>query len=277
MSFQPAIPIGGNAGWAFLQRTRESQEAAFQEGSAIKRDVDYFRENIGSITTAEQLVGDRRIMSVALGAFGLDDDLPNKFFIQKVLQEGTLNDEAFANKLSDKRYRAMSEAFGFELQPANTQISTFADKIISQYQTRQFEIAVGNQDENMRLALGVERELENLLGSENSEDGYWFTVMATPPLRAVFEGALRLPSSLGSIDIDKQLDILKNKAQSVFGDSSVSQFASSEKQEDLIRRFLVSSETANIGTSTVRGSVALSLLQTSQAPAQSNPIIPITL
>ncbi len=266
MTFQPTIPLSGNAGWAFLQRTRDIQQEAFLQAPALKRDTDYFRENISNVTTAAELVDDRRLLTVALGAFGLDDDLPNKFFIQKVLEEGTLDPESFANKLSDKRYAQLSEAFGFDLQPPNSALSTFADQIISQFEVRQFEIAVGEQDESMRLALGVEREIAALVASDTTDDGLWFTVMANPPLRSVFEGALRLPSELGALDVDRQLEILKDKSLSVFGDSSVRQFEDPEKQEELIRRFLFSSEAAGVGASTIRGSVALSLLQTAASP-----------
>ena len=90
MSYTPAIPLSGYAGWAFLKRTMPTQQASFNAAPQNKRDEDYFREKIGTINTAEQLVNDRRLLRVALGAFGLDKDINNKFFIQKVLQDGTL-------------------------------------------------------------------------------------------------------------------------------------------------------------------------------------------
>lgn len=263
MTFQPVVPFSGNVGWAFLQRTRESQEAAFLRSPVIERDTTYFRERIGEITSAEELVADRRLLTVALGAFGLDDDLPNKFFIRKVLEEGTIARDAFANKLADKRYFEMSEAFGFDLNPPNTRLSDFADRIIDAFETRQFEIAVGNQNESMRLAMGLDRELQAIADRSISEDGLWFTIMGTPPLRAVFETALNLPSSLGSLDVDRQLDVFKSAANRAFGDTSVRQFTDPERQEELIRRFFVGSDLAGgaAGPSTARGSVALSLLQ----------------
>ena len=78
MSFQPVIPLGGYAGWTFLQRTREAQQQAFETSPQLARDVTYFEEKIGGITSAGDLVDDRRLLRVALGAFGLDDedDLP---------------------------------------------------------------------------------------------------------------------------------------------------------------------------------------------------------
>jgi len=262
MSFQPVVPFSGNVGWAFLQRTREAQEAAFLKSPAIERDVTYFREKIGDVGSAGDLVADRRLLAVALGAFGLDDDLPNKFFIRKVLEEGTVAQDAFANKLADKRYLEMSKAFGFDLEPPNTALSNFADRIVAAFETRQFEISVGRQNESMRLAMGLERELDAIAARDISENGLWFTIMGTPPLRAVFETALNLPASLGSIDIDRQLEVFKSAATRVFGDSSVRQFTDPERREELIRKFFVGDDLAGPTTTTARGSVALSLLQT---------------
>ncbi len=78
MTFQPVVPLGGYAGWAFLNRTQTAQQSAFDESATIVRQTSYFEENIGNITTAEDLVNDRRLLEVALGAFGLDEDINNK-------------------------------------------------------------------------------------------------------------------------------------------------------------------------------------------------------
>ena len=136
MTYQPVVPVGGYAGWVFLNRTMDTQQAAFNSSAAIQRDVDYFKENIGEISSAEALVNDRRLLSVALGAFGLDDDINNKYFIQKVLDDGTLDDDALANKLSDKRYFEFSKAFGFgDFDTPNTVLSEFPDDIVNEYWT----------------------------------------------------------------------------------------------------------------------------------------------
>ena len=265
MTYQPAIPLGGLAGWSFLNRTREAQQEAFASSSAVQRNLEYFRENIGQITNAEDLVADRRLLEVALGAFGLAEDINNKFFIQKVLSEGVLDDEAFANRLADKRYSAMAEAFGFDLSPPNSVLSTFPDDIETAYITREFEAAVGDQDQNMRLALGLDRELSSLAESELSEEAAWFTIMGTPPLRAVFEGAFGLPVETGALELDRQLEIFRDKSLREFGTSNPLDLADSDRQEDLIRKFLLRSEIAAQASLTAPGAVALSLLQ-SQTP-----------
>ncbi|MGI9388684.1 MAG: hypothetical protein ACR2O1_01390 [Boseongicola sp.] len=91
MTYQPVVPAGGNVGWNFLSRTRDAQQDAFNASSQVVRDTEYFREKIGGVQTAEDLVSDRRLLSIALGAFGLAEDVGNKFFVRKVLEEGTLD------------------------------------------------------------------------------------------------------------------------------------------------------------------------------------------
>ena len=111
--FQPVIPTSGLAGWNFLQRTYDTQIQTFSESPLQSRSVDYFRENIGEVASASDLVSDRRLLEVALGAFGLQDDIDNRYFVQKMLEEGTSSPDALANRFSDRRYSDFAEAFGF--------------------------------------------------------------------------------------------------------------------------------------------------------------------
>ncbi len=265
MTFQPVIPVGGLPGWSFLQRTFNNQKAAFENGPRLQNDLTYFEQNIGKVTSAEGLVSDRRLLSVALGAFGLDDDIDNRFFIQKVLSDGTLDETALANRLSDKKYLQLSEAFGFgDFDTPRTQLSDFSDQITSAYKDRQFEIAVGNQDENMRLALTLNRELGTLSESDSSDETKWFSVMGSPPLRKVFETVFGLPTSFGALDLDRQMSTFREKASQVFGESEVQQFRDPEKMEALVQNFLTRADLASAQSINVRGATALTLLQSSQ-------------
>ncbi|SEO07147.1 Protein of unknown function [Salinihabitans flavidus] len=261
MSFQPILPGGGLVGWAFLQRTMAEQKAAFENTPAISRDTDHFKEKIGGIKTAEDLVDDRRLLRVALGAFGLQDDIDNRFFVRKLLEEGTLKQDSLANRMADKRYVAFVKAFGFgDFDTPRTQLSTFGAEIVGKYRDRAFEVAVGEQEEPMRLALNAARELEDLANSSVSDNAKWFTIMGAPPLRSVFETALGLPASFGQIDLDQQLETLRSKTQRMTGNGEISQFADPEKREDLIQRFMLMSQIAEVTTYSA-GSVALTLLR----------------
>lgn len=261
MSYSVALPLSGYAGWKFLQRTMTAQKAAYAGSAEIKRDEDYFRAKIGSVTTAEQLVSDRRLLKVALGAFGLGDDINNRYFIRKVLEDGTLNTDALANKLSDKKYEKLSAAFGFgDFSTPRTKLSTFADEILSAYETRSFEEAVGEQSDDMRLAMNAQRELATLGAKSSSENTKWYTILGDTPLRQVFQTALGLPTAFAQLDVDKQLVMIRQKAKEQLGSDSVAQFTDATATDKLVRRFLIRSEMAQYSSLTSPAQTALTLL-----------------
>jgi len=260
MSFQPLVPVGGYTGWRFLERTIEQQQKAFDESPAIKRVTESFRENIAKVQTAEQLVNDRELLSVALGAFGLEEDIDNKFFIQKILEEGTTEDGALANKLSDSRYAEFSKAFGFgDFSTPLTTDALVAEGIIARYGRQSFEAAVGEQDNQLRLALNLEKAIEDTTGGASSNNAQWYSLLGNAPLREVVQTALGLPSEVASIDIDKQLETFKERSQSVFGTDQISDFSSEDLQDKLIRLYLVRSSLSE-STGYSSGSIALTLL-----------------
>lgn len=262
MSFSPVLPLTGYTGWGFLKRTMARQQAVQQALPTQQRDEAYFRDRIGKADTAEKLVNDKRLLRIALTAFGLEGDVNSKAFIQKILEGGTLKDGSLANKLADKQYQKLAAAFGYgDFSVPRTKISTFADEILAQYRARSFETAVGEQNNTYRLAMNAERELPALAGKTNSDAAKWYTVLGNEPLRQVFQTALGLPDSFSAIDIDQQVVVLKSKLKAAFGASEVSQFTDATQLEALTRRFLLRSEIKELGTGNSPAATALTLLR----------------
>ncbi|QPM91295.1 DUF1217 domain-containing protein [Pseudooceanicola algae] len=242
MTFAPVLPSSGLVGWIFLQTTYDNQKAVFDKSPLITRDTAYFEENISKISSAEDLVADRRLLRVALGAFGLQDEIDSTYFVKKVLEEGTLSADSLANKLSDTRYFQLAEAFGFDRGTPSTKISTFGAEITEKYRRQEFELAVGDQDDSLRLAMNADRSLQDFATSDSSVDTKWYRIMGDIPLRTVFETALGLPTSFSLLDIDKQLEIFKERSESFFGTEDPSDLTSDEMREKLVQRFLLQSQ-----------------------------------
>jgi len=265
MSYQPVTPISGIAGWNFLNRTMERQSDSFRDSAAISRETAYFRDRIGEITSAKDLVADRQLLKVALGAFGLGEDVDKRYFVRKVLEEGTVDPSSMANRLIDKRYARLTDAFGFGSPfGARTGRSGFAGEITSAYEIRQFEIAVGEQNEPLRFALSFRREIAVIAEAGGSVDTGWFSILASAPMRQVVELAFNLPGEFASLDLDKQVGILKDKSRAMFGDENVSLFKSPEKVEGLVSRYLAQADHSSATASTSSASAALTLLQSGQ-------------
>ncbi len=266
----PSTPLTGIAGWRFLQRTQESQMEAFKASPVLERELTYFRDNISKITSAEDLVNDFTLFKVALGAFGMEDKVADKFFFKKVLSEGSEAEGAFALKLTDTNYRDMAEAFGFgNAGGARVGESDFAQRIIDAYQVRQFEKAVGESDNSMRLALNFEREIGKYAGGPFPETVSWFQLMANPPLREVFETAFGLPKSIGTLDLDRQRALFQSANERVFGSKSMEVFKDPENMDKLLRNFFAREQINSGPGPLTRGTAAVTLMQNAVTAAAS--------
>ena len=102
--------------------TRISQQAN------VTRDTAYYKENIGKVTSVDDLLNDYRLYSYATTAYGLEDMAYAKAFIRKVLESDLADPNSFANKLSDKRYRDFAAAFPFATTAAKTKVPQSANQ-----------------------------------------------------------------------------------------------------------------------------------------------------
>ncbi|MFA8386143.1 MAG: DUF1217 domain-containing protein [Pelagibaca sp.] len=240
MTFQPFLLGAGLSGWSILKATLATQKAAFNRSGQTSSDSIYFKDRFADINTPEDLVSDRRLMRVVLGAYGLSDDIENRYFIKTVMAEGVDNPEALANRLSDRRYRALAQDFDFSIAPPkHTQNPGLVHKTIENFQNQSFEIEIGKADADMRLVLGFSRELQNLWKSSSSNNAGWFQILATPPVKEVLQIALGLPTAFSQLDIDVQHERIQDKAQRVFGTSDLSELANEQLIEQVTDRFLI--------------------------------------
>ena len=161
---------------------------------------------------------------MALGAFGLDGEIDKKAFIRKVLEEGTTDPKALASRLTDKSFAKLSDAFGFgDAGGPYTDGAGFAATITAAYKTRAFEAAVGDADNDMRLAMNFRREIADL-AAQGADGASWYTVLGSKPLRQVFENAFGLPTAFSQVDIDRQRDVLADKTDALLGGDTLAVF-----------------------------------------------------
>lgn len=262
MSFVATVPATGLQGWSFLNRTLAAQQKAVAASPAIARETAYFRGRIGSVLSAEALADDRRLLSVALTAFGLEADIGARAFIVKVLKDGTLDPEALSRRLADKRYGELARAFGFgDVAVPNTQRSDFADSICAAYEARTLEAQVGQAAPDLRLALNARRELAALAANPRlSETGKWYAALGTLPLRQVLQTALGLPASFAPGEIDRQVAAFSRRAEALTGSGDLAALADPARLEGLLRRYLVGAQ-AGGSAGTTPASAALTLLR----------------
>ena len=261
MVFQPVIPGSGLLGLSVLERTYDRQLQAFSDSAAIQRNIQYFEENAGSVLTPTDLLEDRRLLEVTLGAFGLGSEIDKKALLRKMLEEGVDDPQALANKFTDQRYREFVGAVGF-IEGAGTALTSAETRaqIISDYKTLAFEEAVGAVDGNIRLALNFKREIAEIASSDSTTDTKWLQTLGKLPVRSVLDKAFGLPPQFAQIDIDDQVKTYKQRAQDVLGSDSPDVFTDPEKVDLIVRRFIALTEAESGPSALTPGAGALTLL-----------------
>ncbi len=259
MTYNVQVGNGGYLGWKLLERTLDTQKSAFGKSPELQISRDYFVENISKVNSAEDLVKNYKLLNVALRAFGLDDDLNNKFFIRKILESDPKDEASLVNRLPDKRYAKLNAAFAFWKKPDEAADKMPAETIMDMYTQRSFEKNIGQQHQEIELALNAKRELAEIANSAVSNDTKWLQIIGSKPLRKVFEGAFGLGQSFASLQIDRQLSEFKARADRMMGSADIGQFADSDNVEKLTKHYLLRNQIAAAGVSS-RFSIALTLL-----------------
>jgi hypothetical protein len=145
---------------------------------AVKTATAYYEANIGSVTSVQDLVGNYRLLSDALNAFGLGDQINAKGLITKVLEGGVSNPKSLANTLANPQWKAFAAAFDFVDSDAASPSSASAVKTTtSDYVEQQLESDQGGEDVGVQLALYFQRVAPTV----TSEDG----ILADPNLLEV--------------------------------------------------------------------------------------------
>lgn len=262
--FRPAIIVSGYSGWRVLEKTEPKQRETFEKSPGLLRDIEYFKENISKAKTAEDLVKDRRLLTVVLGAFGLGDEINKRGFILRILEGGTDADDSFANRLNEPRFKAMAKALGYgNIAGPKIELNSFQDDIISRFKSLEFERAVGDVDSDMRLAMNFKREILAIAQTESVDRSGWLQAMGQLPVRTLLSTAFGFPDAVAQLDIDRQVEMFEAKAQDLYGDKSAAVFLDPENVEDVIRRFFLFQQMKSGPNASTPGAAALTMLQTS--------------
>lgn len=233
---------GALSGWMMLKRAGATQRQIVARDPMIARNSQYFRENIGKIKSADDLVKDHRLLGVTLGAFGLEADIANKAFIRKILESDRDDSKSMVNRLTDKRYAKLVDALKLDEGTGTVASKSFGDSVVAAFQDREFERRIGETQPDLRLAMNAQRELSAMAQRTSSDKTLWYEVMGNAPLRKVFDTAFGFGPQYGRLPIDRQLQEYMSRAEKVMGSSSFKAIATPEGSEKLIRTFLVRSQ-----------------------------------
>jgi hypothetical protein len=163
----------------------------------VKRESAYYLSRIGSIKTIDEFFADSRLYNYAMKAHGLEDMAYAKAFMRKVLTEGIDGDDAFANKLSDSRYKELVQSLNFARHgEAATSFDRAGQGVVDKYNRQTLEVNAGTENTGVRLALYFERMASSVTSG--------YSIIADDAISQVVRTALQLPDEFVGTDVDRQ-------------------------------------------------------------------------
>ncbi|MCC0030922.1 MAG: DUF1217 domain-containing protein [Brucellaceae bacterium] len=235
--------LGTYTQYTIITRDLDRSMTQVKSSPEVAREVEYYRANIGKVTSIDEFVGDRRLFDFAMKAFGLADMSYAKAFMTKVL-EGNLDDrDSLVNTLADKRYREFATTFNFNaFGSATTAFGRAQQGVVDAYVRQTLEENAGGDNEGVRLALYFERKGAKI---ESAYD-----ILGDRALGQVVRTVLGLPDSIAFLDIDRQKEMIEQRLD-------LEDFQDPVKLNEFVQRFTTLWDVANSQSVETQGIVAL--------------------
>jgi hypothetical protein len=197
----------------------------------VQADTAFYLANITKVKSIDQFMGDNRLYSYAMRAYGLSEMIDDKATMRTMLEGGVRDAESPANVKKDARIIAFVTAFNFEAYGENTTTYNASQRpAVDKYMRQTLEEDAGSQNEGVRLALYFERKSGELKD--------FYGVLADPALAKVVRTALALPDSFATSDVDRQVKFFASKID-------IEDFADPEKLGKFLQRFTAMWELQN--------------------------------
>lgn len=134
----------------------------------VQRETDYYKANIGKVTSAKEFLANDRLYQFAMKSYGMEDMIYAKGFMKKVLESDLSDANSFANKLTDDRYRKFALAFNFGTAATAVQTQAQKDDVLGLY-----DQSIVNENDQVaedtryyQTMIGTFSNVDQMLGNE---------------------------------------------------------------------------------------------------------------
>lgn len=206
------------------------------QSEAVQAETNYYLANIVKVKSVDEFMGNDRLLSYALKAYGFNPAEEDLDKIREFLEGGVSDPDSPVNKQDNVSYKAFVSAFNFQaLGEATTTYSQPQQLAVDKYVRQTLEENAGEQNEGVQLALYFERKAPSITS--------FYNVLADKALTQVVYTALGLPDSFATADLDRQVAYLESKLD-------IEDFQDPEKLGTFLKRFTAMWDISNTTSST---------------------------
>ncbi|MCY0095540.1 DUF1217 domain-containing protein [Hoeflea ulvae] len=198
--------------------------------AAAETEASYYRTQLQSLETVDQLLADPRLTNVLLVAEGLKPKDVSSETLRAVLISDLDDPESFANQQPDISYQKLAGSFNFDADgviQSNATNSIQNDRGLVEtqrlYLTQEVEVQAGEDSLGARLALYFERMAPTITST--------YEILADEALAQFFRTTFSISDETAASDIDVQKEMFERYFE-------IDDLLDPEKIESMVQRFL---------------------------------------
>jgi hypothetical protein len=178
----------------------------FRERKDVQKEIDYFKENIGSVETVDELFESRnhRLLKFVLSAYDLESEAQYPGKIRKILESDLTDIDSLANRFKDPRFLQLTKDLNFNaMGVTKLKLASTAQDLTTRYERIAYEKNLDEQAPGVRAAIEFNRRIKDVtLTSQLLGD----TVM-----REVITVANNIPKEIAYQEVESQVTAVERK------------------------------------------------------------------
>lgn len=178
----------------------------FRERKDVQKDIDYFKENIGSIKSVDELFENQnhRLLKFVLSAYDLESEAQYPGKIRKILESDLTDIDSLANRFKDPRFLQLTKDLNLNFMGVTKlQLGSAIQDLTSRYERVAYEKHLDEQAPGVRAAIEFNRRIKDVTLTAQ--------LLGDNVLREVVTVANNIPKEIAYQEVDSQVTAVERK------------------------------------------------------------------
>lgn len=178
----------------------------FRARKDIQKDVEYFKENIRSLETVDELFESRnyRLLKFVLSAYDMESEAQYPGKIRKILESDLSDPDSLANRFKDPRFQALTKDLSLNAMGlTKLQLGSTIQDITTRYERVAYEKDLDEQAPGVRAAIEFNRRIKDVTLTVQ--------LLGDNVLREVVTVANNIPKEIAYQEVESQVTAVERK------------------------------------------------------------------
>lgn len=178
----------------------------FRERKDVQKDIDYFKENIGSVNSVDELFENKnhRLLKFVLSAYDLESEAQYPGKIRKILESDLTDIDSLANRFKDPRFLQLTKDLSLNFMGVTKlQLGTTIQDLTSRYERVAYEKHLDEQAPGVRAAIEFNRRIKDVTLTAQ--------LLGDNVLREVVTVANNIPKEIAYQEVESQVTAVERK------------------------------------------------------------------